>query len=180
MKLVITNFMLACVACIGAGGAYLVWNHTIGTAIDRVGALDTEIATKTATVARIASARASLTEIAADEATMRSYFVPEANAVSLITDLESKGRPQGATVKVTNIAPSGSGARAALALTITVKGSFDGVMRTLGTIEYAPYAISLTSLSLNSDDKQNWSATASLTVGSVSATAAAASSPATP
>jgi hypothetical protein len=173
MKSPLTNFILACVVCLVAVAGDIFWNGMIGRSSARSAELETEISTKTALAARIASARASLTEIAGGEAKVRSYFVPETGVVAFISDLEAKGRAQGASVKVVDLSPTGSAARPSFTLKLAISGSFDAVLRTVGTIEYAPYDVSISALTLGAADKNTWSANATLVVGSVPATSPA-------
>ena len=66
---------------------------------------------------------------------------------------------------------TGSGTRAALVLALGIKGTFDAVMRTLGVFDYAPYDVSIPSVSLSQDGKNSWRASLTLMVGSVPGTA---------
>ncbi len=169
MKSPLTNFILVCALCLVAVAGDTFWNVLIGRASDRVAQLETEIVAKTAAAARIASARASLADIAGGEAKVRSYFVPEDGVVAFISDLEAKGRAGGATVKVVDLSTTGSATRPSLTLKLAINGSFDSVLRTIGTIEYSPYDASISALALGASDKNGWSANMTLVVGSVSA-----------
>lgn len=131
--------------------------------------LQNQIVTRTETAARIASARLALAEIADDESTVQSYFVPETGAVSFINDLETHARAQTATLKVLSVSVNAVAKRPALILALTITGTFDAVMRTVGAIEYAPYDLSLSKLSLGKDEKNLWHADLELIVGSVPA-----------
>ncbi|OGG80075.1 hypothetical protein A3J11_01205 [Candidatus Kaiserbacteria bacterium RIFCSPLOWO2_02_FULL_55_12] len=161
--------MFALSVCIAVIAGFGFWYATLKDKSVAVADLERQIAAKTETTGRIASARASLAEIAGDEASIRGYFVPEAGVVSFITDLESRGRAQGAVVSVRAVSTSGTGVEQALAFSLVVEGTFDAVMRTVGAIEYAPYALSVSALSLGRDDADRWHADLGLLVGSVSA-----------
>lgn len=80
-------------------------------------------------------------------------------------------------MSVLSVSTSGTVAQPTLAFTLTVKGTFDAVMRTVGSIEYAPYDLSITALTIAQDDKNSWHADLKLSVGSVSAARAATSTP---
>lgn len=155
-------------------GAYFFLYSLISDKSLTVASLEQQINDQTATTERVAAARAALAEIAGDEAVVQSYFVPEAGVVSFINSLESIGSSLGTQVSINSVSASGAGSRAQLALSLSVGGSFDGVMRTLGAIEYAPYDLSVTNIAVSGDAK-GWRGTANLIVGS-----SASSSPALP
>lgn len=169
MKSPLIHILLACFVCIATIVGYGFWYAVIGAKSTAVANLESQIVTKTETASRIASARASLAEIAGDEASMQSYFVPETGVVAFINNLEAQGHTQGVTISVLSVSTSGAGAQSTLTFTLTIKGTFDAVMRTIGAIEYAPYDLSISTLSLGWDDKDSWHADLNLLVGSVPA-----------
>jgi len=160
-----THLVFAVLVCAAAAVGYGFWYAAVGAESAAVAQIESDIVTKTETTAHIASARASLAEIAGDEATMRGYFVPETGIVSFINGLESAGQKQSAVVNVVSVSSGTVNSRPALTFVLTVKGSFDAVMRTVGVIEYAPYDLSVTSLSVQQDTKA-WRADLTLLVGS--------------
>ena len=94
--------------------------------------------------------------------------------VAFINDLEARGRVQGVAVNVLSVSAGGETKQPTLTLVLTVQGTFDAVMRTVGAIEYAPYALSISGLSLGQDGKDikdSWRADLKLRVGSLSANA---------
>ncbi len=154
-----------------AGGAFWGWLMTIETKSARVASLEQQIASNTETKKRIAKARESLAEIATYETGIQSYFVPESDVVSFITVLENASKAPGATVKVTSVSKSGSTSNPSLSIVLTISGPFEAVMLSLGKIEYAPYALTLTSFSLRKGESAEkepsvWNADLSLVVGS--------------
>ena len=70
-------------------------------------------------------------------------------------------------MKVLSVSAGGTNARPTLTLAVTVTGAFDAVMRTAGSVEYAPYDISISKFSVMKSDKKNWLANLELVVGSV-------------
>ncbi|MFZ2167910.1 MAG: hypothetical protein WAV50_03530 [Minisyncoccia bacterium] len=130
-------------------------------------ALQEQILSTGENMKRIASARAALAEIAGDEANVRSYFVSESSVVAFIDDLESRGQNQKASVSVLSVSKSGTPARPTLVFALSITGTFDAIMRTIGAIEYAPYDILLTRVSVSKGEKEGWHAEVSLSVGSV-------------
>lgn len=172
--------VIACAVCIGAVVGYLAWYAFVGAKSATVADLQSQIDAKTKTAGRIAVARAALSEIAGDETAVQSYFVPETGVVAFIDDIEARGIAQKAIVSVLSVSKDATGAHSTLTFTLSITGTFDAVLRTVGTIEYAPYDLSLASLSLGQDDKNAWHANAVLLVGSVSASATASTTGALP
>ena len=171
MKSPLAHAILACSVCIAMILGYGVWYAAVEAKSIAVADVENQISTKIETASRIASARASLAEISGDEDSLRNYFVPETGVVAFINNLEAQGKTLGATVRVLSVSTSGASAQSALSFTLIIKGTFDAVMRTVGAIEYAPYDLSISKLSLERDDKNSWHATLDLLVGSVSASA---------
>ena len=156
--------VVTAVVCTG----YAFWYLTVSGKSKEVAGLQHQITTANETMNRIASARAALTEIAGDEMKVRSYFVPETSIVAFINDLEARGSAQGTTIDVASVSTGGTPSRPALLLSITIKGTFDAVMRTVGSIEYAPYDISIATISIGQEVENAWRASLTLKVGSVS------------
>ncbi len=184
MKPPFTHISVASVICVAVLAVYGMWYNTISTKSAAVVALQNTIDTKNETASRIAAARATLAGIANDEQTVRGYFVAETDIVSFINSLEALGKVLGATVNVLSVSTAGTTSRPVLSLTLSVAGSFDAVMRTVGAIEYAPYDLSIAKLAVVQDDKNSWHADMTILVGSVptvrTATSTSAMSPAAP
>lgn len=176
MKSPLIQFVGALVLLISSVLGYGVWYATIAAQSASVANLESQINTKTAAASRVASARAALAKIAGDEAAVQSYFVPETGVVSFIDDLETRARAQGTVLSVLSVSTSGTGAQSAFVFALTINGSFDAVMRTVGAIEYAPYALSISALSLGQDPKKGWNANLSLLVGSIAQPSATSTS----
>ncbi|MEK7086166.1 MAG: hypothetical protein AAB709_00900 [Patescibacteria group bacterium] len=172
MKSSSTHFILVLAASLLISAGYGIWYAAVSNKSNDVAELQNKITTATETVARIASARAALAEISSDEAKVRSYFVSETEVVAFINNLESRGLAQGAPIQVLSVSTSGSSARPTLLLTLAAQGTFDAIMRTVGAIEYAPYDLTISSLSIEQDAKDAWQATLNLIVGSVPVKAA--------
>jgi len=171
MKSPLLHLIFASLACVAMLVGYGVWYASVKAKSVAVANLENQISIKTETESRITSTRASLAEIAGDEATLQSYFVPETGVVAFIDHLDAQGQTLGATVSVLSVATSDAGAQPELTLTLTVEGTFDAVMRTIGAIEYAPYDLSISRLSLQQSAKNTWHADLNLHVGSVPASA---------
>ncbi len=172
-----TNFLIALVVGVAVLAGYSVWYTVVSAHSGAEAAVQEQITAATETVSRVAAARAALSEIAGDEAKVQAYFVAEADVVAFINYLESVGLSQKATVSVLSVSKGVSSSRPALLLSLTLTGTFDAVMRTVGAIEYAPYDITISTLSVGQDAKNSWHADVSLVVGSVPPTAATATTP---
>jgi len=165
-----THFFIALAASIGVFVVYGIWYTAVSQKSEEVATLESQIVTASDTINRIASARVALAKVANDEAMVQSYFVTEADVVSFINVLEELGVSQHSKVTVSSVSSGGSSEHPTLLFTVSVAGAFDSVMRTVGTIEYVPYALSVTSLSVREDVKDKWIASLNLSVLSVSAT----------
>lgn len=166
------HLAVAIITGIAALAGYGTWYAVISSKSSAVASLQSQITAATETVSRASSVRTALAEVAGDETVVRGYFVSEAAVVSFINDLEARGTAQGATVSVLSVSTGGSAAQPVLLLALSITGTFDAVMRTVGVVEYAPYAISITTLSVEQSDKNSWQANLNLLVNSVPASTA--------
>ncbi len=142
-----------------------------------VASLTSQIQQKSDAASRVAVARVALAELASDETIVRGHFVPQTNVVNFINDLQDRGSTLGTTVDITSVAATNSKLRPMLQLVIGIRGTFDAVLRSLGSIEYAPYDLSVTGLSLTLDTKGAWVASVNISVGSTPMSAATSTSP---
>lgn len=155
--------------CVASLIGYGFWYSVIANKSASVADLQSQIDNRMEAAGRITAARTALAEIAGDESAVQSYFVPETGVVSFIDNLESRARAQETTMKVLSVSVGSSTKRPTLVFSLSVGGTFDSVMRTVGAIEYAPYNISISRLSLGKEEKGLWNATMELIVGSVDA-----------
>ncbi len=162
IKLIIA---LACGAA--AFIAYGLWYSFIVSKSAVVAGLEIQVNTIIDTASRVAAAKTALSKITGDETTVQSYFVPQTGVVAFINDLESRGRTLRSAVSVVSVSTGGTYTHPILVFELGIKGAFDSVMRTVGAIEYAPYALKVTGLSLGQEDKNSWHADIKLEVGSI-------------
>jgi len=167
MKSPFSHILIAVVVCVAAIVGYGMWYAALSAKSASVVAIQNQIDAKTETVNRVAAARATLANVASDEVVVQNYFVPEARVVSFIDALEMSGKTLGATVSVQSVGTSGTPAKPSLELALSVSGTFDAVMRTVGSIEYAPYDLSISSLAIVQDSEKSWHANLKVVVGSV-------------
>jgi hypothetical protein len=166
MKSPLTHFIIAAVVCLIVIAGYCAWYSVISAKSNSVANLQSQIDTETETASRAASARAAVSEIESDEATVHNYFVPETGVVAFINNLEEQGQSEGTTVDVLSVS-TGTDSLPTLSFSLTIEGTFDAVMRTVGAIEYSPYDLSISEFSINQDEKSGWQANLGLVVGSV-------------
>ncbi len=168
MKSPFIHLILSIVISALALAGYGAWYATVSAKSASATVLQDRIDIKTEAVSRMATTRAAFTEIAGDEAAVQSYFVPETSVVSFIDGLEARGRSLGTAISVLSVSTETVSSQPMLAFDLSIKGTFDAVMRTVGVIEYAPYAISIVAFSTGYDKKNSlWSANLKLRVGSV-------------
>lgn len=166
MRSSILTATIAGTICLGALVVYGIAYSAVTAKNSAVVALQNNIDARKEAATRISYARVALSEISGDEAIIQNYFVPEAGVVAFIDDLQARGRAENASVAVLSVSTDIAGARPMLVLSISIKGIFDAMMRTIGSIENAPYDISLSALSIVQDGKNEWHADAKLVVGS--------------
>jgi hypothetical protein len=99
------------------------------------------------------------------EQALRAYFVSTSDVVSFLEELQSTGKAFGTTVEVVSVSSTGEGKAAHLSIALKIDGSFDGVVRTLGSLEYSPRDIVVNDAALGISGKAHWTATAAITVG---------------
>lgn len=191
MKSALTQFVLALALFASTSIAYHFWYAALSAKSAEAAGLQSQIVTKESAVQQSVATRAILNTVSGQEAAMRSYFVSESNIVGFISDLEARGQALGSTVTVRSVSAGTGGGHPTLELALTIQGSFDSVMRTVGAIEYVPYDLTVSALSLGVAGKQVWHADMTVVVGSfagstgsaapaASNVSAAPSSPATP
>lgn len=177
MKSHIIQLIIASVLFATACTLYGLWYGHITDMSAQVVAIQNDIDSKTAAAGRLASARTALSEITQDEAQVESYFVSQNSVVSFIDWMENLGKSLTSTVNVLSVSTGGTPTQPILIFSLSIKGTFDAVARTVGALEYAPYNISISKLAFGAEDKQQWHADLTLLVGSVASAAATTTKP---
>lgn len=167
MKTPLLHILIACSVLVAVFIGQGFWYSIVAKKSSAVAALQGQINEKSEAAGRIASSRAELAKIANDEITVRSYFISENDIVAFIDGLQERGLSQRTIVKVLSVSAGGTNVRQTLSLAVTVTGAFDAVMRTIGSIEYSPYDLSISKLSVMKSDKKTWLANLELIVGSI-------------
>lgn len=160
MKSPVIHLSSALAAFALALAGYWLWYAAVAEKSVAVVTLQTSIDASANAASRAALARAALAELEGDGATLRDHFVSETGIVAFINGLEALGRATGSTtVSVLSVSTAAdAAARPAFKFALLVKGTFDGVIRTVGAIEYLPYAVSVSSLSVAKNAKNDWQA----------------------
>lgn len=166
MRTTFFHFCIALLILFGTVSFYGFWYAAVSAKSSAAVSLENRINAKLETASRIASARVALADISDSEETIRNYFVSGSEIVQFINDLEARGRVQGAKVNVLSVLATTEGEHPALSLTVTTRGTFESVMRTVGSIEYAPYYVRVGTVSLNLESKNVWRADIAIVVGS--------------
>ncbi len=134
MKYSLTQGVTALLVSIAAIAGYWFCYGSVMAKSASVAALESAIASENDTAGRIAAAQAALAEISGDEAVVQSYFVSKAGIVGFNDGLEAFGRSLGSKVTILSVSPSGTTLQPAFTLALTVTGTFDEVLRTVGAI----------------------------------------------
>ncbi len=151
-----------------AAGIYGFGYYRLSKGEAKVIELAKQIDTKSLEMERIAKAQATLTTLTADEEALRAYTVDTNDIVAFLERLQSAGAPFGATVEVVSVTQDRAALHNRVTTALSISGSFDAVLRTLGTIEYAPYDGVLTSVNFDTpaDAKgRTWTANVIYSVG---------------
>ena len=169
MRHTLLHFLMVLIIAVVAILGYGLWYNIVSGKSTEVANLQNQITIATDSVNHMNADRAALTEITNNEAQIQSYFVPESDVVGFINNLEANGRTQKVSITVLSVSTNHVATLPVLQLALTIKGTFDSVMRMVGIIEYAPYDLSISALSVKQDGKNSWEAALTFSVGSIPA-----------
>lgn len=172
MKSALSRLGIAGTVCVLSLAGYVLSYGVVVSKSEMAAELDRKIEAINTNTSQAISDRAALEELSKEEVFVQDLFVSEEDVAAFVDGLELQGRNQGTTVTVSSISKGGANAPDTLGLSLTVKGTFDSVMRTVGVIEYAPYNLSVSSLVIARDEEKRWHADIKMTVGSVPSRAA--------
>jgi hypothetical protein len=156
--------VLLLVAVVG----YAFWYYTLGSVSASAANLAAEAESKKQSAASATLAAGELERLEREEASIHAYFVVPDDIVGFLEGLQTKGAALGAEVTVVSVSAE-TAPRPRLDLAIKIDGSFDAVMRTMGAIEYAPYDLTVSMLTLSLTGEGEWSAAMKLIVGTAAA-----------
>lgn len=153
-------------------GAYGLGYAAVSSASAEAALLALQVDEKSRSATRLIAAKAALSSLEADEASLRRYFVSTEDVVPFLSGLERTGRELGAQVEVASVGNDPSSVeRKRLVVALKITGSFEAVMRTLGAIEYGPYDSRATAVTLDTPlspaegGGKEWEATATFIIG---------------
>ncbi len=137
---------------------------------ERAEQLTAEIGTKRLEALRVAAAKEALPALATDETAINQYFIKADDIVPFLETLQRTGTRQGAEVEVLAVSADQGGSQHRLSLSLRIVGTFDAVMRTVGSIEYGPYDIALSNVTLDTMGEAGkkgtvWTAATVFTIG---------------
>lgn len=166
------SLAIALVLLVAAGGMYAFAYLRLESDTVKAAKLEQQVESKSAALEQLARTHSALSGLPAQETTIEQYFVGKQEIVPFLESLQSTGRPLGATVDVLSVGDATPGSHPRLSLSLTITGSFDAVMRTLGAIENGPYDGELTNVTVDSSTSNDtkvpgrlWTASAILSVG---------------
>jgi hypothetical protein len=128
---------------------YGFWYAIVSTESEQAGVLSAKIAEQNNAATKSAQAKSELTLLTSQGATIDQYFVQTNNLVPFLEQLQSLGKFLGSNVQVASVSAEPGSPYGQLNLSLGITGSFDAVVRAIGAIEYEPYNVSISSLSLN-------------------------------
>lgn len=164
------QFGVAVLVLVGALALVVTASLTAIQMREKANLLEQEVVVKQGEVLRVASAKAALPVLARSEEKLHAYRTRSSDIVPLLERLEKQGRTEGAVVEVLSVSPEQAGTQGRIAISLTVRGTFDAVMRTVGSIEYGPYDIIVKTAALDNpagtEEKTGaWTAAIALSLG---------------
>ena len=137
-------------------GTYALWFFKIQDMKIKVESLATEIAAKTNEYANVSKTLSVLQNVVAQETEVNTHLVPTNSIVAFLESIENLGEVFGTLVTVVSVSdPSPQGE---ITLALSIKGSFDAVMHTLGLIEHSQFASATKTLTLDTTGEGEWTA----------------------
>jgi Tfp pilus assembly protein PilO len=165
--------IIALLVLLAVGGLYGFAYQQLEAGKEKAATLALQLDGRTVEFARLTQARAALASLASDEEALHQYSIRKESIVPFLEQIQSVGKPLGATVDVISVGDEKNPIHARVALSLTISGSFDAVMRTLGAIEYAPYDAVVTNASLDTiEGSKLWTAAVTYSVGVATSTPA--------
>lgn len=167
MKSSLLNLAVSLIICATAIVGLCYWYADISKKSAAVKDLQNQMTERIQAVEKLKLTQATLAEIAIDEAAVSGYFVQETEIVALIDELVSRGAALGTKVEIKSVSSDKKAAKPALALALSIRGTFDAVLRTAGSIEFSPHKISVSNFTLTKDGAENgWRADMTILAGS--------------
>lgn len=160
--------LISAAIVIGAGALYGLGYYSLTELEERSVSLEGDIQTKTTLLNRATRARNELSSLENQEAALNQYSVARSAVVPFLENIEASGKDLGAVVDVLSVSDQVVEGHTRISLSLSITGSFDGVMRTLGSIEYSPYDGVVESVTIDSTpgtSGRTWNAAVIYSVG---------------
>jgi hypothetical protein len=152
-------------------GLNVYWYTVVTDESTQVTTLAGEIQAKTNDSTRTAAAKSELAALSTDQASIEHYFVSTNDVVPYLEQLQTTGKYLGSNLQIVSVSAAPGTPYGKLSLALSIQGSFNSVLRTLGSVEYGPYDTSISTLALSvpqstaASSSPQWTANAQFTVG---------------
>jgi len=168
------SVVIAFLLLMAASGAYVFAYLRLQADTASAAKLSEQVKVKSIDLEQLARSHAALADLPTQEAAVEQYFVSKQDIVPFLEALQATGKGLGTTVSVLSVDDGSEPTHARFSLSLTVTGSFDGVMKTIGAIENGAYDGVLTNVTIDSsaaDPKgaRVWTAAVVLSLGEASA-----------
>jgi Tfp pilus assembly protein PilO len=148
-------------------GGYAWWYSVVSNESATAVRLLQEVEVRTDATTRASAVSTALARIESEQGAIEDYFISEENIVAFLEDIEQIGLSTGARVQVVSVGDL-ERRETTLPLSVVIEGGFNAVMRTVGAVEYMPYAVTTVSASvqqITNEEGAVWRARLDLTVG---------------
>ena len=155
----------------------VLWYNMVSAENAQVSDLAGQVKAKTDDSARAAQAKKELVALSTDQSSIQQYFVSTSNVVPFLGQLQATGSFLSSKVQIASVSATPGTPYGQLSLSLSIVGSFNSVMRTLGSIEYGPYDTAINTLSFDAppnaigSSSPQWVANGVFTIGTEANTA---------
>ena len=149
----------------------VLWYNMVSAENAQVSDLAGQVKAKTDDSARAAQAKKELVALSTDQSSVQQYFVSTSNVVPFLGQLQATGSFLSSKVQIASVSATPGTPYGQLSLSLSIAGSFNSVMRTLGSIEYGPYDTAINTLSFDAppnatgSSSPQWVANGVFTIG---------------
>ena len=151
---------VATLVLILAGLGLVLWQHVVSEERAKIERLREEAALLEEHTKRV-EGREELLLLEDEERYVEERLLAVSDIVSFLSAFERKGNQHGAEVEVVSVSEKQEGR---VVIAFSVSGSFDAVMRTLGSIEYEQYASAIENVTLETAPGEAWTLTGTYTI----------------
>lgn len=159
-RTILIHVGIATLTLILVGLGLVFWQHVVGEERVKIEKLREEAALLKEQTRRV-EGRDSLILLEEEERFVYERLLQVNDVVSFLESFERKGNPHGAEVSVVSVSEKQENR---IAIAFSISGSFDAVMRTLGSIEYEQYASTIETISLETTSGEGWTLTGTYTI----------------